>query len=52
MQVEEAVDEGENLDGESGADHVDRDGGEAVLLEEGHEEAEANEDHDVDVLEH
>ena len=52
MQMEEAVDESEDLDGERRADHVEGHGGEAVLLEEGHEEADASEDHDVDILEH
>ena len=51
-RVEEAVDESEDLDGEGGAYHVEGDRGEAVLLEEGHEEADTSEDHDVDVLEH
>jgi hypothetical protein len=34
------------------AHHVEGDGAEAVLLQEGHEEAEADEDHDVHILEH
>ena len=42
----------ESLDGDDGDEHVERDGGEAVLLEEGHEEAEPDEDHHVHVLEH
>ena len=42
----------ESLDGDDGDEHVEGDGGEAVLLEEGHEEADTSEDHDVDVLEH
>ena len=41
-----------SLDGDDGDEHVERDGGEAVLLEEGHEEAEPDEDHHVHVLEH
>ena len=52
VEVEEAVDEGEDLDGEGGADHVEGDGGQAVLLQEGHQETKTNEDHHVDVLEH
>ena len=52
MEVEEAVDEGEDLDGEGGADHVEGDRGESVLLEESHQETKTNEDHHVDVLEH
>ena len=52
MEVEEAVDEGEDLDGEGRADQVEGDGGEAVLLQESHQEAKTNEYHDVDVLEH
>ncbi len=39
-----------NTDGRT--HHVERDGAQPVLLEEGHEEAEADEDHDVDILEH
>ena len=41
-----------SLDGYDCDEHVEGDGGEAVLLEEGHEEAEADEDHHVHVLEH
>ena len=52
MEVEEAVDEGEDLDGEGGADHVEGDRGQSVLLEESHQETKTNEDHHVDVLEH
>ena len=50
--MEEAIDESVDLDGEGGTDHVEGHGGEAVLLEEGHEEADTSEDHDVDILEH
>ena len=49
--MEEAVDEGEDLDGQGGADHVEGDGGESVLLQERHQKTEANKDHHVDVLE-
>ena len=52
MEVEEAVDEGEDLDGEGRADQVEGDGGEAVLLQEGHQETKTDEDHHMDVLEH
>ena len=52
MEVEEAVDEGEDLDGEGRADQVEGDGGEAVLLQEGHQESKTDKDHDVDILEH
>ena len=41
-----------SLDGDDCDEHVERDGGEAVLLQEGHEEAEPDEDHHVHVLEH
>ena len=52
MEVEEAVDEGEDLDGEGGADHVEGDGGQAVLLQEGHQETNTSKYHHVNVLEH
>ena len=52
VKVEEAVHQSEHLDGESSADHVKGHGGEAVLLQESHQEAKTNEYHDVDVLEH
>ena len=39
------------LDAECGNEHVEGQGGEAVLLQECHQEAETNEDHDVHVLE-
>ena len=52
LRVEEAIDESVDLDGEGGTDHVEGHGGEAVLLEEGHEEAEPDEDHHVHVLKH
>ena len=52
MKVEEAVHQSEHLDGESRADHVEGHGGEAVILQESHQEAKTNEYHDVDVLEH
>ena len=52
VEMKEAVDEREDLDGEGRADHVEGDSGQSVLLEERHQEAEANEDHHVDVLKH
>ena len=52
VKVEEAVDEGEDLDGEGGADHVEGDGGQTVLLQESHQETKTNEDHHMDVLKH
>ena len=52
LRVEEAIDESVDLDGEGGTDHVEGHGGEAVLLQESHQEAKTNEYHDVDVLEH
>ena len=50
--VEEPVDQHGPLDGGGGAHHVEGHGGEAVLLQEGHQEPDADEDHRVDVLEH
>ena len=52
MKVEEAIYDGEDLDGQGGEKHVEGDGGQTVLLQEGHQEAKAEEDHHVDVLEH
>ena len=45
------LDEDVPLDAEGGNEHVEGEGGEAVLLQEGHQEAETNEDHHVHVLE-
>ena len=50
--MEEAVDEGEDLDGEGRADQVEGDGRQTVLLQEGHQETKTDEDHHMDVLEH
>lgn len=50
--MEEAVDEDGPLQEHGGQHEVDADRAEAVPLQEGHQEAEADEDHDVDVLEH
>ena len=52
VHVEEPYDERGPLQRDDRAHHVERDRGEAVLLQEGHQETEADEDHHVDVLEH
>lgn len=52
MKMEEPVDEDGPLEAQ-GRDHeVEAHRAEAVALQEHHEEAETDEDHDVDVLEH
>ena len=52
MAVEVAADERGPLDGDGRQQHVDAHGAVAVALEERHQEAEADEDHHVHVLEH
>ena len=49
--MEETKTEGSPLKDESGNEVIEANGGPAVRLEEHHEEAETNEDHDVNVLE-
>jgi len=46
------VDQERPLDGEHSQQHVQGDRRQAVPLQEGHQESEANEDHDMDILEH
>jgi hypothetical protein len=41
-----------HLKADGSAHHVEGNSAEAVLLQEGHEEAEADKDHDVDILKH
>jgi len=41
-----------NLKTDGRTHHVEGDGAQAVLLEKGHQEPEADEDHDVHILEH
>lgn len=48
----DALHEEAPLQAEGGQEQVDAHAAEPVLLEEGHEETEADEDHDVDVLKH
>ena len=48
---EPALAENAPLDGEGGKDEGKAKGGPGVALEEGHQEAETDEDHDVHVLE-
>ena len=52
VKVEEADDERGPLDADDGDEHVERHRGQTVLLQERHEEPEADEDHHVHVLEH
>ena len=52
VEVEEPVHQDGPLDGQTRDQEVESNGSEPVLLQESHEEAEANEDHHVDVLEH
>lgn len=49
--VEEALHEGGPLQGKGCDQEVEAHAAEAVALQEGHEEAEADEDHDVHILE-
>ena len=52
VQVEEPVDEDGPLKAGGGHHEVQPHGGEAVALQEGHQEPEPDEDHHVHVLEH
>ena len=52
VQVKEAIHNSEDLNGQGGEEHVEGDGGQTVLLQEGHQEAKAKKDHHVHVLEH
>ena len=52
VAVEVAADQRGPLDGDGRQQHVDAHGAVAVPLEERHQEAEADEDHHVHVLEH
>ncbi len=50
--VEESLAEGGPLQRDGGDQEIQRHGAVAVLLQERHQEAETDEDHDVDILEH
>lgn len=50
--MEEAIDEDGPLEAEGGHHEVKTHRAEAIPLQEHHEEAEADEDHDVNILEH
>lgn len=52
LQVPEALHEEAPLQAEGSQEQVDAHTAEPVSLQEGHEEAEADEDHDVNVLKH
>ena len=52
MQMQHATEQHGPLDHKRGNEHVEADAAVAVLAQEGHEEAEADEDHHVHVLEH
>lgn len=52
LQMPEALHEQAPLQTESGQKHVDAHAAEAVSLQEGHQEPEADEDHDVNILKH
>lgn len=52
LHVQEPTEEDVPLDYESSNDHIEPNTREPIALEERHEEAEPNEDHHVDVLEH
>lgn len=52
VQVPDALHEETPLQAERRQEQVDAHAAEAVPLQEGHQEAEADEDHDVDVLKH
>ena len=52
VDVEEAGEEDDPLRDEGRDHHGEGDGGEAVALQEGHQEAEAGEQHHVDVHDH
>lgn len=52
LQVPQALHEEAPLQSEGGQEQVDAHAAEAISLEEGHEEPEANEDHDMNILEH
>ena len=50
--MDQSTNDGGPLDGQGGYEHVKANTAEAIPLEEHHEKAEADEDHDVYVLEH
>lgn len=52
FHVPDALHEEAPLQAEGSQEQVDAHAAEAVSLEEGHQEAEADEDHDVDILKH
>ena len=52
LQVPEALHEEAPLQAEGGQEQVDAHAAEPVSLQESHQEPEADEDHDVDILEH
>lgn len=52
LQVPQALHEEAPLQPKGSQEQVDAHAAEAVALEEGHEEPEANEDHDMNILEH
>lgn len=52
FQVPEALHDQTPLQSEGGQEQVEAHAAEAISLQKGHQEAKANEDHNVDILEH
>lgn len=52
VQVPEALHEETPLQSEGSQEQVEAHAAEAISLQKGHQEAKANEDHNVDILEH